>query len=143
MFGLTWLKVKYKLRFNFIHYLLLYTLLESNYRYPVEEQNPNKILVSFPKSMSCLIHFNLEKPNFYKYIPKVSFFWEQPGHEFQSSPASDWLTYLVYHLEACFFGRKPLEIVSWLGSQKKLTLVTELLELLWYMHVTCACLEIS
>ena len=32
------------------------------------------------------------------------------------------LTYLVYQLEACFFGGKPFELMSWLRSHKKLTL---------------------
>ena len=32
--------------------------------------------------------------------------------------ASDWLTYLVYQLEAIFLPGKPLEPISWLGSQK-------------------------
>ena len=40
--------------------------------------------------------------------------------------ASDWLTYLVYQLETWFFGRNPLELMSWLWSQKKLNLVIHL-----------------
>ena len=59
---------------------------------------------------------------------KVSFFWDQ-SQDISSrgfSPkiqASDWLTYLVYLLEFCFFAEKPLELMSWVGSQKKLILV--------------------
>ena len=44
---------------------------------------------------------------------------------FRQKQASDWLTNRVYQLEACFFGRKPLELISWLGSQKKLTLLNK------------------
>ena len=50
---------------------------------------------------------------------KVNFFLRSVlGHEFKWFPAkkekqaSDWLTYLVYQLEACFFGGKPLELMS-------------------------------
>ena len=52
----------------------------------------------------------------------------ESGHEFKYVPAkkenqgSDWLTYLVYQLEASFSGGKPLELMSRLGSQEKLTL---------------------
>ena len=49
-------------------------------------------------------------------------------HESRVFPAkkqiSDWLTYLVYQLEACFFGGKPFELMFPLGSQEKLTLVS-------------------
>ena len=48
------------------------------------------------------------------YFIKVSLFWD---HEFKWFPtkkqASDLLTYLVYQLEACFIGEKPLELMSW------------------------------
>ena len=60
------------------------------------------------------------------FITKVSFFWDQsPDMSWSSFPplASDWLTNLVYQIEACFFGGKLLELMSWLRSQKKLTLV--------------------
>ena len=59
---------------------------------------------------------------------KVSFFWDQ-SQDISSRgfppkiQASDWLTYLVYQLEFCFFAEKPLELMSWVGSQKKLILV--------------------
>ena len=36
--------------------------------------------------------------------------------------ASDWLIYLVYQLEACFFGGRPVELMTCIKSQKKLTL---------------------
>ena len=44
---------------------------------------------------------------------KVIFFWDQSQDMSSSSfppkkQASDWLTYLVYQSEACFFGDKPL-----------------------------------
>ena len=56
---------------------------------------------------------------------KVSFFLRsESGHGFPpKKQASDWMTYLVYHLAVCFFGGKPLELMSLLRSQKKLTLV--------------------
>ena len=41
----------------------------------------------------------------------------------KTKQASDWLTYVVYQLEACFFGRKLLELMSRLESQKEMTLV--------------------
>ena len=41
----------------------------------------------------------------------------------KNKEASDWQTYLVYQLEACFLGGKPLKLMCWLRSQKKLTLV--------------------
>ena len=60
-------------------------------------------------------------------LSKVSFFWDQ-SQDMSSSgfppkiQASNWLTYLVsYQLEDWFFfGRNPLELMSWLWSQKKL-----------------------
>ena len=46
----------------------------------------------------------------------------ESGYEFTSFPAkkqaSDWLTYLVYQSGSCFFGGKPLELLSWIKSQK-------------------------
>ena len=59
---------------------------------------------------------------------KVSFFWDQSQEmSLISFPpkkqASDWLTYLVFQLETCFYSGKPLELMSWLRSEKKLTLV--------------------
>ena len=49
-------------------------------------------------------------------------------HEFKwfsaKKQAYDSLTYLVYQLEACFFGGKFLELISCHGSQKNLTLPT-------------------
>ena len=40
---------------------------------------------------------------------------------------SDWLTYLVYQLEACFFGGKQLKLMSLLGSLKEMILAFFLL----------------
>ena len=56
------------------------------------------------------------------------FFWDQSQYMSSNDfppkkQASDWLIYLVYQLEVCFFGGKPLELKSWLWSQQKLTLV--------------------
>ena len=66
-------------------------------------------------------------PKFTENILKSVFFLRsESGLEFKSFPAKkyayDCLTYLFYQLEACFFGGKPLKLISWLGSQKKLTL---------------------
>ena len=60
-------------------------------------------------------------------IAKVSFFWDHSHYMCKCScgfpprkEASNWLSTKI----ACsFFGRKPLELISWLESVKKLTLV--------------------
>ena len=60
-------------------------------------------------------------------IAKVSFFWDHSHYMCKCSSgfpprkeASNWLSTKI----ACsFFGRKPLELISWLESVKKLTLV--------------------
>ena len=50
-----------------------------------------------------------------------SFFWDQnqdmSSRSFRPKKASDWLIYHIYQ-----FGSKPLELMSWIGFQKKLTL---------------------
>ena len=63
------------------------------------------------------------------YVIKVSFFWDQSKdiYEFKWFPAKKtglWFADLSGLLiRGLLFGRKPLELMSWLGSQKKLTLV--------------------
>ena len=61
-----------------------------------------------------------------KYIGQF-FLRSESGHKFkwfcQKKQNSDWLTYLIYQLHTCFLGSKPLELMSWLESQKKLTLI--------------------
>ena len=60
---------------------------------------------------------------------KVSFFWD-PSQDMTSSGFTpkkhtfNWETRYVSQSEPyCFFGGKPLELMSWIWSQKKLTLV--------------------
>ena len=66
-------------------------------------------------------------------VVKVSFFWDQ-SHNMSLSgfppknQSSDWLTSLVRGL----FCGKPLELISWLGSQKKQTLVNKYIVLSSY-----------
>ena len=51
------------------------------------------------------------KISHYIYYYKVNFFWDQSQNMSLSGflpkkQGSDWLTYLVYQLEACFFGEE-------------------------------------
>ena len=70
-------------------------------------------------------------------MTKVFFFWDQSGHELKWFPAKTTSLWFYNHLlfglpiRGMFFGGKPLEFVSWLWSQKKLTLVTIFIYL-WY-----------
>ena len=80
---------------------------------------------------------------------KISLFWDlSQGMSLSSFPpkkqASNLLTNLVYQLEACFFGGKPLELMTILRSHKKLTLVTVykvVLTTLLCLSVWCAAIK--
>ena len=78
-------------------------------------------VVAIKQGQPIIGRWNCKKINI-----KVSFFWDQSqdmGDFPPKNQASDWLTYQVYQLEASFFGGKSLELMYWLGPQKKLTLV--------------------
>ena len=59
-----------------------------------------------------------------QYTPKVSFFWDPSQDKISSGfpskiQAFDWLTHLVYQIEACYLSGKKLELICWPGSQRK------------------------
>ena len=67
----------------------------------------------------------------WKILPKVSFWDLRVFSEIRTcfpakKQSSDWLKHLIYQLESCCFGGKPLELIFWLEYQKELTLVTDL-----------------